>query len=71
MKKSNYLYSCAVFATVLFVSACAPKKDSGTKGGGSIDSISVVKVQPTIDSISVKQGSSIDSISVTPKAGNN
>ena len=66
MKKSNSLYACAVFATVLFLSACGDLKKGGeTKGTAPIDSISARKIQP-IDSISVMKGNSIDSISVTP-----
>jgi hypothetical protein len=65
MKKSNSLYVCAVFATVLFFSSCDFKKGSDTKGTAPIDSISVGKIQP-IDSISVGKVNAIDSISVAP-----
>ena len=65
MKKSNGLYACAAFATVLFLSSCDFKKGGETKGTAPIDSISARKIQP-IDSISVKKVNSIDSISVAP-----
>lgn len=51
-----------MFIAVAIIS-CGTKKKSDLPVGGQTDSISVGKVRPAIDSISVKKGSSIDSIS--------
>lgn len=62
MKKPFAYYALSLLLIAATIASCNTKKNPDVLPGHS-DSISVSKVQPSIDSISVKQGPTIDSIS--------
>ena len=63
MKSRNTFYALSMMFIAVAIMSCSTKKKSDLPVGGQTDSISVGKVRPAIDSISVKKESSIDSIS--------
>lgn len=63
MKKQNAFYAFSMMLIALTMISCDTKKKTDPPAPIHSDSISVSKVQPSIDSISVVKAQPIDSIS--------